>query len=311
MKKHFNSFVKITMKYNHTKVTFVGLGNMGYHMATNLVKSGNFKVSGFDLNKEVTEKFKNEGGEKYDSLEASLKDADALITMLPNPKSVNAVWEIAHNNAKKGTLLIDSSTISPIDTTELANKTKQKGFVAVDAPVSGGVMGANKATLSFMVGCEKQYYDKVANILKPMGKNFFHCGENSFGQVAKVCNNLVLGITMVGLSESLALGVKLGIDPKTLSDIMGVSSARCWSLDTYNPIPGVMPNVPASRDYENGFSMELITKDLQIAMDCMKNVNLDAELSKKTLEHYQTLKQKNPSKDFSWVYEYILNNKKI
>jgi 3-hydroxyisobutyrate dehydrogenase len=144
-----------------------------------------------------------------------------------------------------------------------------------------------------------------------MGKNFFYAGVNSNGQVAKTCNNLCLGITMTGLSESLALGVKLGMDPKVLSEIMAVSTARCWSLDTYNPVPNILPNAPSSRNYENGFSNELMTKDLNIALDCAKNVGLDGELSKKTLEHYEYLKKKFPSKDFSYVYEYILKNKKL
>jgi 3-hydroxyisobutyrate dehydrogenase len=231
--------------------------------------------------------------------------------MLPNSKIVNEVWEAAAKCSKKGTYFIDSSTISPIETVELANKFKARGFIPADAPVSGGVMGAKNATLSFMIGSEKEHFEKVKEFLSLMGKNFFYCGSNSNGQVAKICNNLCLGITMVGLSESLALGVKLGMDPKVLSEIMSVSSARCWSLDTYNPIPEVMPNVPSSRNYENGFSMELITKDINIALDCAKNVELETDLSKRTLEHYETLKKSNSTKDFSYVYQYILNNKKI
>src|SRR5690606_36836448 len=132
------------------------------------------------------------------------------------------------------------------------------------------------------------------------------------GQVAKISNNLCLAITRVGLSESIALGDKLGIDPKVLSQIMGVGSARCWSLDTYNPVPGILPNVPSSRDYEHGFGMELITKDVNIALDCAKSADLDMELSKKTLEHYKTLNEAGLSKkDFSYVYQYVFNNKTI
>jgi 3-hydroxyisobutyrate dehydrogenase len=211
--------------------------------------------------------------------------------------------------AKKGTYFIDSSTISPIDAQEYARQLKSKGFIAADAPVSGGVMGAQKATLSFMIGCEKEHYEKVKNFLEPLGKNFFYCGDNSYGQVAKICNNLCLGITMAGLSESLSIGVKLGIDPKVLSDIMAVSSARCWSLDTYNPIPSIMPNVPSSRDYENGFSMELITKDLKIAMECAEKVHLEPKLSLITLEQYETLKKYYPNKDFSYIYKWINDDK--
>lgn len=303
-----NHFCK---KYAHTRVTFVGLGNMGYSMASNLVKGG-MKVAGFDINKKVTENFiKEDGGENYDSIESAMKESDALITMLPNSGIVTNVWESAYKTAKKGTYFIDSSTISPIDTVKLANNAKSQGFIPADAPVSGGIMGAKNATLSFMIGTEKEHYDRVKSFLSLMGKNFFYCGPNSNGQIAKICNNLCLGITMAGLSESLALGVKLGMDPKILSDIMAVSSARCWSLDTYNPIPNVLPNVPSSRNYENGFSMELISKDLNIAMECAKNVKLQADLSKITLDQYEALKKKYPNKDFGFIYQHILDNKKI
>jgi 3-hydroxyisobutyrate dehydrogenase len=301
----------ITKSYFSQKITFVGLGNMGYSMAQNLIKGG-FKVAGVDVNKQAQEKFQTEGGEKVSSLEDAVKDSDALITMLPNYKLINSVWETAYKSARKGTYFIDSSTTSPVDTKELAKKCKTHGFIASDSPVTGGVMAAKNANLTFMVGCEAAHYEKVKAFLTPMGKNFFHCGENSFGQVAKISNNLCLAITMVGLSESLALGVKQGIDPKVLSQIMGVGSARCWSLDTYNPIPGVLPNVPSGRDYENGFGMELITKDVNIALECAKDAGLDLELSKKTLEHYAKLNESGLSKkDFSYVYQYILKNKKI
>ena len=289
----------------HTRVTFVGLGNMGYSMAANLRKGG-YRVAGFDTNKSVMERFISEnGGEHYDSLESAAKESQAVITMLPNSKIVKQVWDTTSSSAKKGTFFIDSSTISPIDALAYANHLKSKGFIAADAPVSGGVMGAQKATLSCLVGCEKEYYENVKNYLTHMGKNFFYCGENSFGQVAKICNNLCLGITMAGLSESLSLGVQLGIDPKILSDIMSVSSARCWSLDTYNPIPGILENVPSSREYDNGFSNELMAKDLNIALDCANKVNLDSKLSKMTLEQYEILKKNFPHKDFSYIFKYI------
>lgn len=301
----------ITKKYFNNRITFVGLGNMGYSMADNMIKGG-FKVAGFDANKEVENKLITEGGLKYSSLEESVYESDIVLTMLPNFKVVSQVWEKSFKTAKKGTLFIDSSTTSPVDTKELAKLTKDKGFIPVDAPVSGGVMAAKAGTLNFLIGCEKDHFDNVKKVLSPMGKNFFYCGENGMGEVAKIANNLCLGITMVGLSESLALGVKLGIDPKILSDIMSVSTSRCWSIDTYNPIPGMLPNTPSSRDYENGFGMELITKDMKIALECAKSVDLDVELSKDALEHYEKLTGEGLSKkDFSYVYQYILENKKI
>lgn len=302
---------KLCKKFAHNKVSFVGLGNMGLHMARNLLKTG-VKVTGFDLNKEATKNFQKEGGEKEESIEDAFKNSDAIITMLPNYRAVSDVWQIAFKNAKKGTLLIDSSTISPYDVTSLSKPAKENGLIPSDAPVSGGVMGAQNATLSFMIGSDKEQFESIRELLKPMGKNFFYCGENSAGQIAKMCNNLCLAITMTGLSESLALGVKLGADPKVLSQVMSVSSARCWSLDTYNPVPGVMPNVPSSRDYENGFAIELMNKDLGIAIDCIKKLSLDtAILSKITKEQFEKLLQANTKKDFSYIYQHILNNKNI
>ena len=181
---------KFICRRMHTgRITFVGLGNMGLNMATNLIKAG-VKVAGFDANKNVTEKFMKEmGGENFDSIESACRESDVVFTMLPNSKIVKEVWEKAFT-AKKGTYFIDSSTISPIDTVSLANVARSKGFIPADAPVSGGVMGAKNATLSFMIGSEKEDFESVKSILSPMGKNFFYCGANSNGQVAKICNNL-------------------------------------------------------------------------------------------------------------------------
>jgi 3-hydroxyisobutyrate dehydrogenase len=227
---------------------------MGYPMALNLIKSGN-KIYANDIDKTAMQKIQKEGGEQLDPtnpLEYSFKNSDAIVTMLPNFTAVKKIWEEGFKHAKKGTYFIDCSTISPIDAESISKQAHESGFIPADAPVSGGVMGAQKATLSFMVGSESSKFENVKSILLPMGKNFFYCGKSSFGQVAKMCNNLCLGITMTGLSESLALGVKMGIDPKILSEVMCVSSSRCWSLDTYNPIPDVLPTAPSSRNYENG-----------------------------------------------------------
>jgi 3-hydroxyisobutyrate dehydrogenase len=304
-------FKKQLHKQFHNKITFVGLGNMGFPMAMNLLKAGH-SVSGFDSDSSVQNKFQENGGQKHQTLQTALENSDVLITMLPNGKIVKSVFDQSYNHLKKGAALINTSTISPIEQQEIGKEAKAKGFTCADAPVSGGVMGAQNATLSFMIGCDKEHFDKIKSILQPCGKNFFKCGEIGSGQVAKVCNNLCLAITMVGLSESLALGKKLGIDSKILSDIMSVSSARCWSVDTCNPVPGVMENVPASRDYERGFSNDLITKDVLIASDCAKRVGLDLEVTEKVIEHYKALKDLNKgNKDFSIVYQYILNNKKI
>lgn len=310
--KTFNSnLINLTKKNMHNRTTVIGLGNMGFSMGQNLIKSG-VKVAGFDANNQVTENFKNSGGCNFQTLESAVKESDCIITMLPNAKIVENVWSEVFNYAKKNTFIIDSSTISPIDAKNLAENAQKKGFICADAPVSGGVMGAQNATLSFMVGSKKEDFEKIKKFLNPMGKKIFYCGEHSSGQIVKICNNLCLGITMAGLSESLALGVKLGGDPKILSEIMGVSTARCWSLNTYNPIPNMMENTPSSRDYENGFSMELITKDLNIALDCANKTEMDLDLSKATENYYSTIKNEGlKNKDFSYVFQYILNNKKI
>jgi 3-hydroxyisobutyrate dehydrogenase len=312
-KNNFKFFIskKNFSSTSEASVTFVGLGNMGLPMAQNLIKTG-AKVSGFDFNQSNVDTLIKSGGTRYDTFQSAIENSEILITMLPNANAVKNVWDDAAKYAKKNSVFIDSSTISPIDAQNLAKANESNGYICADAPVSGGVMGATKATLSFMIGTKKDNFELIKKILTPMGKNFFYCGENSSGQIAKICNNLCLGITMAGLSESLALGVKLGIDSKVLSEIMGVSSGRCWSLDTYNPIPNVMENVPSSRNYENGFSMELMTKDINIALECAKKIELDLELSNKTQEHYEKIKEKGfKNKDFSFVYQYILNNKKI
>jgi len=231
--------------------------------------------------------------------------------MLPSFKATEAVWTNAYKSAKKNTIFIDNSTFSPLDAKKIGLIAKEKGFIPALTPVSGGVPGAQNGTLSFMVGGDKEHFEAIKKFLQPMGKNFFYCGDFASGQIVKICNNLCLGITMAGLSESLALGVKLGADPKILSEVMSTSTARCWSLDTYNPIPGILPNAPASRDYDNGYNIELIKKDLMIADECSKEVNLDSELGKKVLEYYTELDKKGlQKKDMGYLYKYIFNNKK-
>ena len=310
--KSFNSnLIKLTKKNLHNRITFIGLGNMGFSMGGHLMKAG-VKVAGFDADSSVTEKFQNAGGCKFQTLESAVKESDAVITMLPNGKIVENVWNEVSNYATKDCTLIDSSTISPIDAGNLAKNAMAKGFTCADAPVSGGVMGAFNGTLSFMIGTKPEDFEKIEKFVAPRGAKVFNCGEHGSGQIAKCCNNLCLGITMAGLSESLALGVKLGADPKILSEIMGVSTGRCWSLDTCNPIPGIMEGVPAARDYENGFSTALISKDLGIALDCAKQTGLDLDLSNDTAKYYANIRDAGlNNKDFSYVFQYILNNKTI
>ena len=303
LKKYFSSVQK--------RITFIGLGNMGYPMAKNLANVKNFKVNGYDISQDVQNNFNREiNNHNIERIDDSLASSDCVITMLPSSQTVESNWERCFNLSKKGTVLIDCSTISPVDAKSLSSKAIERGYIPSDSPVSGGVNGAVNATLTFMVGADVKHFDIIKSYLQPMGKNILHCGGNSTGQVVKVCNNLCLGITMTGLSESLALGVKLGMDPKVLSDIMSVSSSRCFSLDSYNPIPNVLQNAPSSRNYEKGFNVELIKKDLGIAQECAKKVNLEMELADIVANYYNTLNDKGLSKkDFSYIYQYILNNK--
>ena len=303
-------FFKLARKFAHTKVTFIGLGNMGLQMALNLQKGG-YHVTGFDLNNDFVESFKKQGGETSSDMGQSIKESDCVITMLPNFQATESVWSTAFITARKDTVFIDTSTISPVDAKKISQVALDKDFIPVISPVSGGVIGAKNATLSFMLGCNKEHFEKAKTLLQPMGKNFYHCGDYSAGQIVKICNNLCLAISMVGLSESLALGVKLGADPKILSSVMTTSTAKCWSLESYNPIPGVLPNVPSSRNYDNGYNNELLQKDLQFADDCAKNADLDIEFGRKALDYYTRLNNLGlKKKDIGIIYKYILDNKK-
>ena len=307
--KPINSFNYISKKFAHEKVCFFGLGNMGLPMALNLQKSG-MKVTGFDLNEKLQEEFKNQGGNIAHDMSLSIREADCIITMLPNYLATEMVWTNSFIHAKKRTVFIDNSTISPTDAKEIGNIAKHNDFIAGICPVSGGVNGAKSGNLSFMVGSEKDHFESVKKFLLPMGKNIFHTGDYASGQIVKICNNLCLAISMAGLSESLALGVKLGMDPKILSEVMSASTARSWSLDSYNPVPGILPNAPASRDYDNGYNNELMKKDLLIAEECAKQVGLHTDLGKKVTDYYLALNELGlQKKDFGVIYQYILANK--
>jgi 3-hydroxyisobutyrate dehydrogenase len=249
------------------KVAFIGLGNMGLPMAINLVKAG-FDVSGFDLVQESLNTFASEGGRAVTDPKNAYADAEVVITMLPSGKAVEAVYtrDGVFEHTPKGALLIDCSTIENTAAVAVAQAATEAGFSMLDAPVSGGTAGAAAGTLTFIVGGEAEALESARPLLEAMGKNIFHAGASGAGQVAKMCNNMLLAIHMIGTSEALNLGVANGLDAQVLSDIMAKSSGRNWSLDTYNPHPGVMAGVPASREYAGGFGVDLMCKDLGIAM---------------------------------------------
>ncbi|MGF2736206.1 3-hydroxyisobutyrate dehydrogenase [Marinobacter sp. DUT-1] len=251
------------------KITFIGLGNMGGPMASNLVKAGQ-DVTVFDLSKAAVEALVGEGAKTADSAEAAAQGAECVITMLPAGKHVEAVYLGDDGLLAKlpaGTLVIDSSTIAPETARGVAEVATDKGLDFIDAPVSGGVGGAKAGTLTFICGGEESTFNRAKPILEGMGKNIFHAGPHGSGQVAKICNNMLLAILMAGTSEALALGVRNGLDPAVLSEIMKQSSGGNWALNVYNPWPGVMEGVPASRDYQGGFLVNLMTKDLGLAFD--------------------------------------------
>ena len=251
------------------KITFIGLGNMGGPMASNLVKAGH-EVTVFDLSKDAVDALVSEGAKTADTAHAAANGAECVITMLPAGQHVEAVYlgdDGLLAQLPAGTLVIDSSTIAPETARGVAEVARAKDIPFLDAPVSGGVGGAKAGTLTFICGGSEEAFNQAKPILDAMGKNIFHAGDHGSGQVAKICNNMLLAILISGTSEALALGVKNGLDPAVLSEIMKQSSGGNWALNVYNPWPGVMEGVPASRNYEGGFLVNLMTKDLGLAFD--------------------------------------------
>jgi len=287
------------------KIAFIGLGNMGLPMALNLLKAGHL-VTGFDLVKSQLDLFTAAGGAIAPDLKTAAKDAEVLISMLPASKHVEGLYLgeeglLANTNPK--TLLIDCSTISPKVAQAVATKAKAKGFAMIDAPVSGGTAGAQAGTLTFMVGGDASDVERAHPLLEKMGKNIFHAGASGAGQTVKVCNNMILGIQMLGTSEALRLGIANGIDPKVLSDIISKSSGRNWALELYNPCPGVMENVPSSKGYAGGFGVDLMLKDLGLAVENAEGLGASVPLGELAKQLYEThSKAGNGQLDFSSVF---------
>lgn len=252
-----------------SEIVFIGLGNMGLPMALNLVKAG-CKVSGHDLVADSVEKFIAGGGTTSSNLAVVIGAAKVIITMLPASRHVESAYLGATGILEQtapGTLLIDCSTIAPDVARKVAAAARDKGFTMLDAPVSGGTGGAAAGTLTFMVGGSDEGFAAAKPYLEKMGKAIFHAGNNGSGQTVKVCNNMLLGILMIGSCEAIRLGIANGMDPKVLSEIMAKSSGRNWALEVYNPCPGVMENVPASKGYTGGFGVDLMLKDLGLAVE--------------------------------------------
>ncbi|MGZ5086426.1 MAG: 3-hydroxyisobutyrate dehydrogenase [Usitatibacter sp.] len=286
------------------KIGFIGLGHMGNPMARNLLKNGHaLKV--YDVVPDLVKKLAAEGCEVATSAADCAKGVELVVTMLPSSPHVRSVYLGEYGvlkGAAPGTPLIDSSTIDPLTAREVAMDAKARGCPRVDAPVSGGVGGAEAGTLTFMVGGEARDYEAAKPVLQAMGNNIVHCGGIGNGQVAKICNNMMLAIEMIATAEGMTLAAKLGMDPKVFAAIVNTSSGRCWSSDTYNPYPGVLENVPASRAYAGGFGSDLMLKDLTLVTDAAKNAKQPVMLGALAQQIYQRHSvDGHGGKDFSSV----------
>jgi 3-hydroxyisobutyrate dehydrogenase len=245
-------------------IAFIGLGNMGGPMAANLVKAGH-KVVAFDLAEASRNQAKADGAGIAESAAGAVKGADVVVTMLPAGKHVLGVWGEVVPAMTKGALIIDSSTIDVESARQAHALAAKHGVLSVDAPVSGGTGGAKGATLTFMCGGEDNAFAAAKPVLENMGKKIVHCGGAGAGQAAKICNNMILGISMIAVSEAFALAEKLGLSHQALFDVASTSSGQCWSLTTYCPVPGPVPTSPANNGYKPGFAAALMLKDLRLA----------------------------------------------
>jgi 3-hydroxyisobutyrate dehydrogenase len=251
------------------RIGFIGLGNMGGPMAANLAKAG-FDVRAFDLSSEAVKRAEAAGCKIAATIAEAAGDADAIVTMLPAGKHVRSVYGDAGGvlaHGRKGALLIDSSTIDVETARAVARMAADKGFAMVDAPVSGGVGGATAGTLTFMVGGEAAAFDRAKPVLEKMGKNIFHAGASGNGQAAKIANNMLLGTTMIATCEAFNLAEKLGLDAQTFFNIASTASGQSWSMTSYCPAPGPVPNAPSNRDYRPGFAASMMLKDMRLAQE--------------------------------------------
>ncbi|MEG3087121.1 3-hydroxyisobutyrate dehydrogenase [Sphingomonas sp. PB4P5] len=269
------------------RIAFIGLGNMGGGMAANLAKKGH-DVRVFDLSADALARAEQAGCLPAETALAALDCAEAVITMLPAGTHVESVYSDAvFAAAPASAILIDCSTIDVATARRVGEAAQAKGFTAVDAPVSGGIAAATAGTLTFMVGGSAEAFDRAQPFLADMGKAVIHAGVGGSGQAAKIVNNMLLGVTMVGTCEAFLLAQKLGLDPQTFFDISSVSSGQSWSMTSYAPLPGVGPETPADHDYQGGFATALMLKDLRLAMDAAQGAGADTPMGAKAAELYE------------------------
>ena len=288
-----------------SNIAFIGLGNMGGPMAANLVKAGH-KVVGFDLSEASRNQTKADGAAIAGSAAEAAKGAEVVITMLPAGKHVLAVWTEILGAMTKGALIIDCSTIDVESAKQAHALAAKHGMASVDAPVSGGTGGAKGATLTFMCGGEPKAFAAAKSVLEAMGKKIVHCGGAGAGQAAKICNNMILGISMIAVSEAFALGEKLGLSHQALFDVASTSSGQCWSLTTYCPVPGPVPTSPANNDYKPGFATALMLKDLRLSQEASSAAGAATPLGKHAEQIYEAFEQAgHGGVDFSGIVEHI------
>jgi 3-hydroxyisobutyrate dehydrogenase len=293
-------------------VGFIGLGQMGHRMAKNMLEKG-YPVNVFDISDNALEVVKERGAKVFNSPTELSTNSKYVVTMLPNNQIVTETYEeiVKNNGVKPDTMFIDSSTVDPSVSQYVQKIISAKGAQFVDAPVSGGVMGAENATLTFMVGGTTEEYEKVKPVLEGMGRKITHCGKTGMGEAAKLCNNMMLAISMIGTAETMNLAIRLGLDPKVFNEIINVSTGRSWSSEVNNPVPGLNPGTPPSNNYEGGFSTALITKDLGLASSVATASNSPIPLGALSHQIYRTLIAKGlANKDFSVVYDFIKNEGK-
>ena len=290
------------------KIGFIGLGNMGLPMAQNLVKAGH-SVKGFDVTKTQIEALVSAGGAAAANVKAAAGGVDMAITMLPAGQHVRDVYLGAQGvlaSAAPGTLLIDCSTIDVETARAVSSAAEKKSLAMLDAPVSGGVGGAQAGTLTFMVGGSDAAFAQAKPVLEMMGKTIVHAGGAGNGQAAKICNNMILGVSMIAVSEAFVLAEKLGLDAQKLFDISSKSSGQCWSMTSYCPVPGPVPASPANRDYKAGFTAAMMLKDLKLAQDAAKTAGAKTPLGADAEKIYsQFVEAGEGPRDFSGVIRFI------
>jgi 3-hydroxyisobutyrate dehydrogenase len=286
-------------------IAFIGLGNMGGPMAANLVKAGH-KVTAFDLVAASRDQARADGAVIAETSVGAVRGSDVVITMLPAGKHVLSVWNEVVPAMTKGALIIDCSTIDVESAKQAHALASRHGVESIDAPVSGGTGGARGATLTFMCGGNEKAFAAAKPVLEKMGKRIVHCGGSGAGQAAKICNNMILGVSMIAVSEAFALAEKLGLSHQALFDVASTSSGQCWSLTSYCPVPGPVPTSPANNDYKPGFASALMVKDLTLAQDAAKAAGAATPLGKHAQEIYRDFDAAgNGGIDFSGIIRHV------